>query len=98
MEIQEKEFKRLRKLTELASTLSKRIERLEYEDKRWSSIKEKGIKIRAVPLREYQDFNLLEDNEARDFFYPIYVKDRNKLIAQIRDIERQIYNLQPKHD
>lgn len=97
VEIQAKERKRLLSIVKLSKEMGKIIEAIETIDIRLQNIREHGARINVLPHRGISDFTLIDSDEAAPIIEKHLMLQKNKLIARLRELEKGIYNLQPRY-
>ena len=96
MEIQAKEMERLLSIVKLSKEMGKTIEAIETVDIRLKNIREHGARISVPPLKGISEFTLLHSDEAVPIIEKHLILQKNKLIVRLRELEKKIYNLQPR--
>lgn len=90
-------MKRLLSIVKLSKQMGKTIEMIETVDIRLKNITEHGARISVLPHRGINEFVLLDPEDAAPIIEKHLILQRNKLIVKLRNLEKEIYNLQPKY-
>lgn len=90
-------MERLLSIVKLSKEIENAIESIRIVDMRLKNIREHGANIRVWSPKGISEFTLLDSDEATPIIEKHLILQRNKLIARLRSLEKEIYNLQPRY-